>query len=52
MEFWDFIEQGLSNGRRVMLMVVVESVGSAPGRVGFKMAVDDHGGLAGSIGGG
>ncbi len=33
-------------------MVVVESVGSAPGRVGFKMAVDDHGGLAGSIGGG
>lgn len=35
-----------------MLIVVVESVGSAPGRVGFKMAVDDCGGLAGSIGGG
>lgn len=35
-----------------MLLVVVESWGSSPGRQGFKMAVDAEGELCGSIGGG
>lgn len=35
-----------------MLLVVVESSGSSPGRQGFKMAVDADGALCGSIGGG
>ena len=35
-----------------MLLVVVESSGSSPGRAGYKMAVAVNGELAGSIGGG
>ncbi len=34
------------------LLLVVESTGSAPGRVGFKMLVDENGPIDGSIGGG
>lgn len=36
----------------VMLLYVLESEGSSPGRQGFFMAVNKHGGMEGSIGGG
>lgn len=35
-----------------MLLYVLESNGSSPGRQGFHMAVDAHGNMCGSIGGG
>lgn len=35
-----------------MLMIVSETIGSSPGKVGFKMAVASDGCIAGSIGGG
>lgn len=49
---WQFIEKHLKNRQTVMLMIVVESSGSSPGRQGFKMAVNTEGVLCGSIGGG
>ena len=52
LELWQFIAKRLKNDRKVMLLVVVESMGSSPGRQGFKMAVDTEGELCGSIGGG
>ena len=51
-ELWQFIAKRLKNDEKVMLLVVVESLGSSPGRQGFKMAVDTAGVLFGSIGGG
>ena len=50
--FWRFVVSHLAEGRRVMLLTVVESSGSSPGRQGFKMAVAADGTLCGSIGGG
>lgn len=52
MELWDFIAGHLEAARAVALLVVVESTGSAPGKVGFKMAVAEDGSLFGTIGGG
>jgi xanthine dehydrogenase accessory factor len=54
---WQFIYARLKKHMPVMLMIVVESTGSSPGRQGFKMAVcpiTHKGGIdiAGSIGGG
>jgi xanthine dehydrogenase accessory factor len=56
---WLFIEKCLKNDYAVVLLLVVESTGSSPGRQGFKMAVvrstrntDDSSVLHGSIGGG
>jgi xanthine dehydrogenase accessory factor len=49
---WEFINGKLSRGISVVLMVVMESRGSSPGRPGFKMAVSDDGEWEGSIGGG
>lgn len=49
---WQFIAKKLHKSQPVMLLVVVESQGSSPGRQGFKMAVDANGNLCGSIGGG
>jgi xanthine dehydrogenase accessory factor len=48
---WKFILERLDRSEPVMLMCVVESHGSSPGRRGFKMAVarDE---MSGSIGGG
>src|SRR4051812_2385238 len=48
---WKFIAGRLQTSVPVMLLCVVESFGSSPGRRGFKMAVtaDD---MIGSIGGG
>ncbi len=50
-EIWRFAAEKLRLDESVVLLVVAESSGSSPGRVGFKMVVarDD---LCGSIGGG
>ena len=56
LQLWLFIEKNLKTNTAIMLLVVVESLGSSPGRQGFKMAVacstDDSLVLHGSIGGG
>lgn len=49
---WQFLAKRLKAQQNVALLIVVESIGSSPGRVGFKMAVDAEGTLCGSIGGG
>lgn len=48
---WRFILDNLHKGKDVVCICVVESIGSSPGRQGFKMAVTEHL-LCGSIGGG
>lgn len=52
MKFWNTIATELEAGYSVVLMYVVESIGSSPGRQGFKMMVSQSGVLHGSIGGG
>ena len=49
---WTFISNSLDKGIEVMLLYVLESIGSSPGRQGFFMAVNANGNLEGSIGGG
>ena len=52
MKVWEFIQQKKSSGNRLMLLYVLESKGSSPGRQGFKMAVASDGDFIGTIGGG
>jgi xanthine dehydrogenase accessory factor len=52
LELLQFIKTHLQQNQRVVLMVVVQSSGSSPGRQGFKMVVAEDGTLFGSIGGG
>ncbi|MFO7864176.1 MAG: XdhC family protein [Salinivirgaceae bacterium] len=52
MNSWTFCHKHLAAGRNVALMVILETKGSSPGKVGFKMTVADNGELHGSIGGG
>lgn len=52
MKFWEFIKEKLEQSKKLMLLVVIDSKGSSPGRLGFKMAVCDDLDLAGSVGGG
>ena len=49
---WEFINGKLADGIKIMLLYVLESEGSSPGRQGFKMAVAADGDLCGTIGGG
>lgn len=49
---WRLIKDSLNASVPVMLLYVLESNGSSPGRQGFFMAVTDRGRLEGSIGGG
>jgi len=49
---WSFISFSIEKGRRTILLYVLESRGSSPGRQGFGMAVNDEGSMVGSIGGG
>ncbi len=51
-DVWEFIFNKLSANIDVMLLYVVESEGSSPGRRGFKMAVTANGEMCGTIGGG
>ncbi len=52
LQSWQFILKKLQQKIPVMLLYVVESKGSSPGRQGFFMAVDGSGKMYGSIGGG
>jgi xanthine dehydrogenase accessory factor len=49
---WKLIANSLRQNVPVMLLYVLESKGSSPGRKGFLMAVTRHGEMQGSIGGG
>src|SRR5687768_17307468 len=49
---WKLISKSLNSGTAVMLLYVLESLGSSPGRQGFFMAVNAKGEMEGSIGGG
>jgi len=52
MDVWRFVQDKLSTDQSVMLLYVLESEGSSPGRNGFKMAVASDGTICGTIGGG
>ena len=52
MNVWEFIHEKLYDGIKVMLLYVVESEGSSPGRKGFNMAIAEDGTVCGTIGGG
>jgi xanthine dehydrogenase accessory factor len=52
MKTWQFIQDKFDAGIAVMLLYVLESHGSSPGRQGFCMGVSADGGMCGSIGGG
>lgn len=52
MNVWEFIQNKLSASMPVMLLYVLDSEGSSPGRKGFKMAVAGDGAFCGTIGGG
>ena len=52
MATWKLINSSLDNGVAVMLLYVLESSGSSPGRQGFFMAINEKGNMEGSIGGG
>jgi len=49
---WQFIYNNLQQATPVILLYVLESKGSSPGRQGFFMAVNEMGEMSGSIGGG
>lgn len=52
MGVWMLVRQSLQQSIPVMLLYVLESNGSSPGRQGFAMAVTANGLMEGSIGGG
>ncbi len=52
MDFWGFIEKKLQQQATVMLLYVLDSQGSSPGRQGFRMAISGDGEMRGTIGGG
>jgi xanthine dehydrogenase accessory factor len=49
---WKLILESLQQNIPMMLLYVLESSGSSPGRQGFFMAVSENGEMEGSIGGG
>jgi xanthine dehydrogenase accessory factor len=49
---WKFISNNLEQDIAVMLLYVLESTGSSPGRQGFFMAINTNNEMEGSIGGG
>lgn len=51
-KLWKLISDELAAGRPAVLMVVPESIGSSPGRRGFRMALALDGRSEGTIGGG
>lgn len=52
MSVWDFISNKYGSDIPVILLYVLQSEGSSPGRQGFKMAVAAGGDFYGTIGGG
>src|SRR5436853_7168556 len=51
-KIWKLISESFSRNIPVMLLYVLESSGSSPGRQGFFMAVNANKEMEGSIGGG
>ena len=51
LKLWQFIKEQLEQKQPVVLLCVMESKGSSPGRQGFKMAVTEKD-MCGSVGGG
>jgi xanthine dehydrogenase accessory factor len=49
---WLFLSEKLSSSQHCLLLYVLESIGSSPGRRGFMMAVAADGTFTGTIGGG
>ena len=49
---WNLLSKSIKEKIPAMLLYVVESEGSSPGRQGFFMAVNTEGKMEGSIGGG
>ncbi len=52
LQTWQVVHKSLRENIPVMLLYVLESKGSSPGRQGFFMTVNANGEMAGSIGGG
>ncbi len=52
MNIWSFIIEGIKHHKKMVLLYVLDSRGSSPGRRGFVMAVDEDGIFQGTIGGG
>jgi xanthine dehydrogenase accessory factor len=52
LNIWAFAVEKLRGGNAVILLYVVDSKGSSPGRKGFFMIVSEDGMMKGSIGGG
>lgn len=52
LHIWKLLLSELALNGQAALLLVVESKGSSPGRVGFKMAVSKDEAMAGSVGGG
>lgn len=52
MKLWNFIKIKLEESKKMILLVVIDSQGSSPGRQGFKMVVCEDGEMEGSVGGG
>jgi len=50
--FWKSVKNLAEAGKRAVLTVVFDAKESTPGKQGFKMIVDEDGGIKGSIGGG
>lgn len=50
--FWTQAQHAVKEYGKVILLYVTNSKGSSPGRQGFRMLIDAHGGMFGSIGGG
>ena len=51
-DFWQQVLSRIREGDTCAVLCVVESIGSSPGRTGFKLCVVRGGGMFGSIGGG
>lgn len=52
LDTWRLINESVKQDLPVMLLYVLESAGSSPGRAGFLMAVNSSGEMEGSLGGG
>ena len=51
-QLWSFVQEKLSTGEKLILILVADSNLSSPGKAGFKLAVTENGELFGTIGGG
>ncbi len=51
-KIWKFLKEEIEKNNKAVILIVVESKGSSPGRVGFKLALAKDGSFVGTIGGG